>query len=327
MLVTGTTNAETQAIRHFVARLRATFEALALKHFYSREGAELRIDATDSGLAHFSVLLELGADLKTRDADLAALPQVGELKQRMLDQIVEHSVHPRGLQRTLLWRLYLESLDQERAFSFFMPGPTARVGSEKDEPGYFWSFATYDRSLNRPFVYLLYFAWDGNDPPLDPGSKRYVEMRRVAEQCASGRINLLGFSNRLDEKLPSLRPRIVKRLILGPYHSPIFTQPEGEFGAFLGRHADRLPFAFHWETETLISERETRVGAGWLSKGQLRQVFWIPKNVELARRGVSQIERSVLMPHWLAQQVRSEGLLPDHRHLVIEESEGTHGLD
>ena len=78
--------------------------------------------------------------------------------------------------------------------------------------------------------------------------------------------------------------------------------------------------------DPVVSSRETRVDAGWLSKGRLRQVFWVPKTLDLSARGVSQLERFVLLPHWLAQRVRAEGLLEDHHHLVIEGDESVHEL-
>jgi hypothetical protein len=322
---TGTTNAENKAVNHFVLRLCRSFEPLALKFFFSGTGQDLKIDATDSGFPHFSTLLELAADLGQRDAELAALPSMAEMKKRMLQQIVEHSLHPRATQIEMIRRTYLEALDEAKLFHAFLPGPLEKVGKPGDDASYFWSFATYDRALNRPYVYLVYFQYDGKT--LAEGSKECDEIASVAERTAAGRLSLLAFSHRLDELLPRMRPRIVKRLAIGPFFSPIFTHNEGELGALLERLQDRLPFVLLWDSEILISEREARVGAGWLSKGQLRQVFWIPKSVDLAARGVSQIERFVLMPHWLAQQVQAGGIMTERHHLVIDRDEKIRGLD
>jgi hypothetical protein len=324
---TAITNAERHAVGHFVGRLHRTFEILALRHFYPRPGRQLKLDTTDSGFVHFSALLELAADLERRDRELAALPGPEELKRRMLDQIVEHSLHPRELQLTMMRRIYLETLHPDQVFRTFLPGPLEKVGRPGDEASYFWSFATYDRALNRPFVYLIYFALDPEKRELTADSEEFAEIRAAAEGSAAGRINLLGFSNRLDELLPAVRPRIVKRLVLGPYWAPGFTATEGALGELLESVPERLPFALRWESETLISDREKRVDAGWLSKGRLRQVFWVPRKLDLSTRGVSQLERFVLMPHWLAQRVRAAALLEDHQHLVIESDESVHELD
>ena len=324
---TAITNAERHAVGYAVGRLHRTFEILALRHFYPHPSRQLKIDTTDSGFVHFSTLLELAADLEQRDDELATLPGPEELKRRMLEQIVDHSLHPREQQAAMMRRLYLEALQPDAVFRTFVPGPLERVGQSDDESSYFWSFASYDRALNRPFVYLIYFALESEKQPLGADSREFAEIRAAAESSVAGRINLLGFSHRLDELLPNLRPRIVKRLVLGPYWAPGFTRTEGAFGELLASAAERLPFALRWESETLISEREARVDAGWLSKGRLRQVFWVPKTLDLSSRGVSQLERFVLLPHWLAQRVRAAGLLEDHRQLVIESDESVHELD
>jgi hypothetical protein len=321
---TSVTNAERRATEGFVHQLRRTCDALALRHFFVRRGRELRIDATDSGFFHWSALLEAAAELDAKDARLGELPTQTALKRRMLERIVDYSLHPRELQEAMLERLFLESLDAKEIFRPFLPGPLTRVGEKTAPASYFWSFATYDRTQNRPFIYLIYFRWSGR--PLSEASAELGELRRVAESTASGSVNLLAFSNRLDERLTDLHPRIVKRLVLGPYWSPFFTQNEGELGELLASCEDRLPYAFRFEAETLISERETRVGEGWFSKGQLRQVFWIPKQLDLSRRGVSQIERYLCLPPWLAQQVRSAGLWSDHRVVVVEDDGTLHGL-
>jgi hypothetical protein len=314
---TAITNAERQAVTHFAERLQQTYEILALRHFFSGTGPELRIDRTDSGLAHFSMLLELAADLQTKADRLAGLPPFEQLKRRMLDQIVDHGLHPRGLQEQMMLRLYLEALSEGKLFKAFVPGKLEKVG--EGLASWFWSFATYDRALNRPFIYLIYFSYDDEEAPLEADSRAFAEIQAVAESSAAGRINLLAFSNRLDERVGALSPRIVKRLVLGPYWASPFTGADGELGELFESLEERLPFAMCWELETLISERETRVGAGWLSKGQLRQVFWIPKEIDLTARGVSQFERFVLLPHWLAQQVEAAGLLPDHNRIAILE--------
>jgi hypothetical protein len=317
---TPITNAERRALAAFLGRLRACFDALALKRFYPAPGAELKLDATDSGFCHWSELLELAADLDGREAALAALPARDELKRRMLDAVVQHSLHPREHQSALLRRVYLEALDREALFRPFLPGALVRVGGEGAASSWFWSFATYDRTLNRPFVYSLYFEWEGD--PLSEAGEAFAEIRAAAERLAAGRMSLLAFGNRLDAALPGLRPRILKRLVLGPYWSPAFTRNEDPLGGLLESLEERLPFALRFETEILISDRETRVGAGWLSRGELRQVFWLPASVELATRGVSQLERHVVLPAWLARRVRDAGLLPDHRLVVIEEAPG-----
>jgi hypothetical protein len=312
---TPQSEAERRATAGFVARLGRTLDLLALRHFFPAPGEEPKIDATDSGFVHWSALLELAADLQRKDAALAALPAREELKRRMLEQIVRYGLPPDEPRAALMRRVYLESLSPEGVLPAFLPGAFERLGTA-DDGGWLWSFASYDRALNRPFLHLVYCDWDGEPPA--PGTPEHAELCSAAELAAAGRASLLAIATRLDEQLPRLRPRIVKRLVLGPFWAPAFTGSEGPLGALLVELEARWPFALQVESEILISERETRVGAGWLSKGALRQVFWLSDAPERAARGVSQLERFLILPHWLAQ--RAAGRLPEHRLVPLEEA-------
>lgn len=310
-------DAERRATGGFVARLCRMLDVLALRHFFPVTGAELRIDATDSGFLHWSALLELAADLERKQAALAELPPADELKRRMLEQIVRYGLPPTEPRAALMRRVYLEALSPDAVFAPFQPGAFERVGSG-EAGGWLWSFASYDRALNRPFLHLVYSEWDGEPPAA--GTPEHAELCAAAERAAAGRASLLAVAKRLDELVPRLRPRIVKRLVLGPFWAPAFTGSEGPLGALLVELEGRWPFALQVESEILISERETRVGAGWLSKGALRQVFWLSDAPERAARGVSQLERFLILPHWLAQRVRGAELAGDYQLVPVTEA-------
>jgi hypothetical protein len=316
---TTVTHAERRAAADFVGRLRRALDCLALRHHFPRPGGGLHIDASDSGFVHWSALLELAADLERRDEALRELPGADALKRAMVDQVVKHGVHPHELQVSLMQRSYLERLAPECVLRPFLPGALEKVGGADDPGGWLWSFSTYDRALNRPFLHLVYFEWDGS--ALAEDADGLAELRDAAERASLGRSTLLALCTRLDELVPRLRPRIVKRIVLGPFWSAAFTGRDGPLGELLAAEPEAGAFALRVESEILISEREARVGAGWLSKGRLRQVFWLPPAVDLATRGVSQLERSVILPHRLAQRVESGGVLPGHRLVALDEHE------
>ena len=191
-----TTGAERRALVQGLSRLRRTLELLALRHLVQAGGVELKLDTTDSGLFHWSALLELAADLERRPEALAALPEKDELKRRMLDWIVRHSLHPAELQATLVRRVYLEALEAEALFAPFLAGELEKVGAAPDGSSWFWSFACYDRALNRPFLHLLYFEWEGKR--LSADSDAFRELCEAAERSALGRASLLVLGRRLD---------------------------------------------------------------------------------------------------------------------------------
>ncbi|MBI4862293.1 MAG: hypothetical protein HY815_18850 [Candidatus Riflebacteria bacterium] len=324
----GKSNGEAQAVNGYVARPSRTFHLLGLKYFYERPGEGLKVDSTDSGFFHFSTLVELEADLAGRDRALAELEPVADLKRQMADRIVHRRSSPRDLQEQIARRLYLETLKPSGIFRSFVPGPlvsTGEPGPDRGGRAYLWSFATYDQALNRPFVYLLYFTYNLN-MGLATGSADFDLLVKQAQKLASGRLNLLAFSGMMGDGLESFSLKIVKRIILGPYWSPVFTENEGELGALLEGFRARFPFILRWEAETLISDKEMVVGQGLLSRGRLKQVFWIPKNADLSARGVSHLGRFVLVPYWLGQHLARAGLFRDHQQFVIDKEDLVYGV-
>src|SRR5690606_25607120 len=123
----------------------------------------------DSGFFHFSTLIDLAADLKARDALLAVMHPVAELKREMAARIVRSQAPVRDLQQQIARRLYLEALAPEGVLEPFVPGPLVQLQADDSQHTGFWSFATYDKGLNRPFVYLIYFVYDRRHP-LEEGS-------------------------------------------------------------------------------------------------------------------------------------------------------------
>lgn len=322
----GRSNTEYQAIDAYLRRLRSTLEILSWKHFYSGTGDELKIDTTDSGFLHFSSLISLAADLKARDRELDDTPSFADLKENLVRRIVDYRVPPREDQLKIARRKYLESLNAEATIPPFLEGALVPSGEMDGLPAYFWSFATYDRQLNRPFIYLVYFVYDNPGRTLDTTEVEYVSLVEAAERAARGRDNLLHFSKTLDDSLPRLSPRVVKRLILGPYCSPVFTVNEAPLAKVLDPLAGRFPFVLRWESETLLSDRSMREGKGLFRRGKLKQIFWIPKNLDLQSRGVSHVERSVLFPHWLGQHFSGSGLHDDHRCYVFDKEARVHAV-
>jgi len=197
---------EARAMEYFVERLESTFRLLSLKHFFASADVPLKIDTTDSGFFHFSTLLDLQADLKARDALLKCMLTVPALKAEMVDRLVRFQQPVRDLQQQLAKRLFLEALVPEDVFEPFVSGPLVPlVGEDKEHTG-FWSFATYDRGLNRPFVYLIYFVYDRGEP-LREDSDDFRGMVAEAARLASGQLSLLAFSNQLDAALERVHPR------------------------------------------------------------------------------------------------------------------------
>src|SRR5204863_60285 len=104
---------------------------------------------------------------------------VPALKREMVDRIVRWQGEVRDLQQSIAKRMYLENLKRESVFEPFVAGPLVPLRGDGAEHTGFWSFATYDRTLNRPFVYLIYFVYDRNEP-LTEESEAYATLVKEA---------------------------------------------------------------------------------------------------------------------------------------------------
>ncbi len=321
----GGNNLEARAIADEVARLSATCRILGARHFYARDSEPLKIDTTDSGFPHFTTMLELAADQRGSRAVLEGIPPVPALKAELADRILKHQGPVRDLQVEISRRIYLESLQGADLPAPFRPGEVVGLASSGGEASGFWSFSTYDRALNRPFLWMLYFGYEGDEVP-GFGTPDHRLLTRTAERLASGTSSLLAFANDLDDAVPALHPRMVKRVILGPFSAPGYTADEGPLAELLAAEAERGPFVLRWETETLISDRQTRVGKSLLSKGRLKQIFWIPRELDLSSRGVSRLESSILVPHWLGQLLADRNLAAGHHRYVFDGEASVHGI-
>jgi len=291
--------AESAAIADLLPRLIATYRLLALRYRHDRAGDGLRIDTTNSGFFHFSTLLDVEVDVSSAARVLAPLPPAAQLRRELAEHIVRHAALPREPHEQLARRAYLEALQPERLWSDFVPGPLVPLPASAT-PAWFWSFGTYDRILNRPFIYMMYLvpSAPGRTPSLP---RERTRLEEAARRLACGKLPLLAFARQLDDQELAATPQLVRRLAVGPWFSSSFTENPPAIARLFEPFAGRHPHLLQWEVETLLSDHEQRVGAGLLSAGRVQQVWWLPRDRELHARGVSHLERGVLLPHWLAQ--------------------------
>ena len=187
-----------------------------------------------------------------------------------------------------------------------MPGGLVRL-TDSPDPTWRWSFATYDRARNRPYIYVAYLTQPSPTSPAAPRERARLD--EAAHRLASAHLPLLAFARQLDAADLPVSPRVVKRWAIGPWWSPTFTELDPPLQPLLEPLSDRAPHLLEWELETLLSDREQRVPGGLLSPPRVRQVYWLPPS--LTSRGASHVERSVLLPHWLAQHMSAH--FKDHR--------------
>lgn len=319
---------EYESMSIYALKFLDTIKALELKHRYAPSWrARAGIEIAPSGFPIFTDIVQLSVDLSSKCERLPKLLPAGDVKQQMLDILLAGEVQDARaderfsmLQYQFADRAYLEMLNLRNLYFRFTPGKVyeadeAHQPSKDGRKAYYLSWACYDSATNLPYMYLMLFEHEPtNGTELQEGGPELVQLFETIESLgnrAPEQLHAIGV--RLDEALPSIYPRAIKRNRIGPIFSPLLEQdgrPPESLAARIGAlctHAGlgNDDFVLFFETEMVLSERE-EVPAGRFpfGKRKARQIFHVPKtDRELMRRGSTALHRYALMPHRLRQHL------------------------
>ncbi len=327
---------EFQSMHIYAKKFMRTIRALQLKYQHRPSyRAKPAINIANSGFPRFVEIMELMTDLIRKDERLSKLLSEEQAKSDLLE-IVMGEPSPDDVaeqlrwekEKSLLWQIaersYLELLDLREIFFHFTPGKIFPA-EEMLKPRvngrnvYHFSWACFDSQTNLPYIYLMLFEHEGGEKLLTADNPSVIQLLEVIQEVG-GRApdQLVEIVGRIDETLPNIYPRVLKRNRVGPIYSPLLYQGVSDLdpGSFAGRvgphfeHAQLHPddFILFFETEMVVSEGE-KVSSSVFSLGRKkgRQVFNIPKtNRDLMRRGSTSVSRHVLLPHRFRQHLSPE---------------------
>lgn len=268
---------------------------------------KLRYDPTESSFPNHIEFRELEADLARKEEVLRDLPTGETLKQAMLDFVFQHREVPDVLMRQLAKREYHLLLSRYSQlgglFREFTPGQLQLL----DDTGgslvrqYLYAWGAFDVLTNRPHVYLLLFEQDARVPSLerDDAAREafFVAVKKHTVNTAPLRI----IAQDLDEALQYLRPKVLKRMDIGPLYGR-YAKDDSLYTRFLNAHFGPADLAMKYTTEIVFSIGEEKKKKGFLNSGRLRQVFFVDKsNPETLERNVSRVDAYLLATHGVVQ--------------------------
>ncbi|MBI2030483.1 hypothetical protein HYT05_02570 [Candidatus Kaiserbacteria bacterium] len=344
---------DAESVAEFAERFLATIRSLRMKDMYS--SSYLRrpgVDIMYSGFPNAHDIDALVGDLATRTERLAKLPSVEVLKEIILESVmtvprpgdeVSHIAKRVNRQYHLSERIFLEELNMNTQFYQFTPGKLRLVGDEEyREEGrraYTYAWGCYDRLLNEPCVYTLLFTQDVHEAVFDTESAGFYKfidtIRHIADRVPD---NLKILAMMLDDGFMTLYPKRLNRVRIGPLVSPLFYQgdaafePESLAARILpvfkraGSALDDFVLFFDVEGVESLGERPSELKEYGYEKPQQR--FFVQEaDAEMGRRGVSVLQKYVIMPHWLAQHLTAEDTHNLHElygtsRLVYQQDEG-----
>lgn len=315
----GETGPPTLHLLPYLDRLRNSFTSWQNRIGFS---GQFKIARAESGFPIFQNVLELENDRAGAASRLSTIPAVAKLRAEMVDFILRQKEFPAALQQQIAERLYLEQVGAGEIFSpFVLPTTVAvSVNPQSKRPSYLVSWAAFDGVSTLPMIYLatiedssdnvtkILVAEDGTlngeiDIPLPVGGLLNPELARSFDDfCARNSAFSLTpatIATNMDRDFPTLHPKSVRRVVLGPLYSTGLTENSGRVTEILDRvRKPQNAWVMTWTVQEVFSKREQPAVKGFFSSTPAIQEYHIETHdLEAARMGVSTYEKHALVPH------------------------------
>lgn len=327
----------------YLARLKASFAC-----WENRIGfvEQFRISRAESGFPVFQNVLELENDRQSAEKRLAAMPAADQLRAEMADFILRQKAFPTALQARMAERLYLEQIGKGDIFSPFVLPETIRVAVNPKtmRPYYVVSWGAFDGAATLPMVYMatiedssenvvaMLVTADGKlnpdvEIPLPVGGLLNPDLASrfddFALKNAAYSLTPATIATNLDKDFPTLHPKQLRRIVLGPFYSAGITENNARVNEILSRVRKREnAWLLTWTVQEVFSKAERPARKGFWSSTPAQEEFHIETDdLEAARMGVSAYEKHALVPHDAYQALYAagevEGVFGDYKVHVI----------
>lgn len=313
----------------YIDRLRNSFACWQNRIGFSEQ---FRVSRAESGFPVFQNVLELENDRAGAAKRLATIPAARSLREEMVDFILRQKEFPTALQTQIAERLYLEQIGKGEIFSpLVLPetiGVTVNAASRR--PSYLVTWAAFDGTTTLPMVYVatiedssenvvkLLVTDEGGlnrdmDIPLPVGGLLNPELARLFDDFVSRNaaysLTPATIATNMDRDFPTLHPKSVRRIVLGPFYSSGITENAGRVNEILSRvRKPENAWVMTWTVQEVFSKREQPAQKGFFSSAPAVQEFHIETHdLEAARMGVSFYEKHALVPHDAYQALYASG--------------------
>jgi len=318
-----------RVVAEYITRLETSFAC-----WRNRLGFmdSFRISRAESGFPVFQNLLELENDRRQAEQRLANIPAPDELRAEMADFILRHKEFPAALQKSMAERLYLEDVKGGDIFGPFSLAKTVKVSVNPKamRPFYLVHWAAFDGTANLPLIYMATVE-DSSEAmvrqlvtdngklnerveiPLPVDGLLNPELAHrfddFTEKNSAYTLSPATIAGNLDKDFPTLHPKQLRRVVLGPFYSAGITEHNSTVSEVLSkvRKAENA-WLLTWTIQEIYSKAERPGRKGLFSSEQPSEEFYInTDDLEAARQGVSSYEKHALIPHEAYQALYAAG--------------------
>jgi hypothetical protein len=318
-----------EAVLPILARMRNALGAFENRLAFT---SAFKVAQADSGFPAFQHILELQNDRARAAERLGQLPEPQALRAEMANHILTRKTFPAELKADLAERLYLEGI-KDGAFPAALDLPdTIRIGVNPDNkrPRVIVRWAAFDGVANLPMAYLATIEdstdnvmrdlvrKDGTLNPkagvkLPVGGLLNPDLARAfdafAEKNASYSLSPVTIATNLDRDFATLHPKLLRRIVLGPFWTDGVTRNNAVVSDVLSRiRKPENAWLMTWTVQDIVSKNEIAEVKGFFSSEPARQEFHIETgDLEAAQMGVTAYEKHALVPHEAYQALWASG--------------------
>jgi len=300
----GRADHESEIVTDHLERLANSFKALAYKHVLTgrvehRLPAVFEIDRRDSGFPVFREFMQLENDVDLIDEMLLDLPAPASLKGEMIDHMLKYRRLPRDLQFAMAQRFYFQAL---KAGDLFLARNTPALQYVSTRPPhghrrYIVDWAVYDTQRNLPDIYMMVLD-ESADRPLHEDDAYATRLGEAMLNQSLSSLKLVTIASGIDNDFPTVHPKSLKRIHVGPLYSNTFTEHSNELQAILSDHADEpgYDWVLAWTVESLASKGIEYVRTGLFGQVQ-KEIYQVDgHSMETFEAGSSAVERYMVLP-------------------------------
>lgn len=328
-LVSSSSSAAAGIMLPYIDRLMASFSCWENRIGFTEQ---FRISRAESGFPLFQNVLELENDRNSAETRLASIPQADALRAEMADFILRSKAFPEALQSRMAERLYLEQIGKGAIFSPFILPETVYVSinTKTLRPYYIVTWAAFDGTQTLPLIYVatiedssenvarMLVTKDGKlnpdmEIPLPVGGLLNPELASRFDEFAmknsSYSLTPATIASNLDRDFPTLHPKQLRRIVLGPFYSAGITENNDRINGILSKvRKPENAWLLTWTLQEIFSKAERPATRGFFSSTPGMEEFHIDTdNLEAARMGVSSYEKHALVPHDAYQALYAAG--------------------
>lgn len=321
--------AEAEIFLSYLGRLSATVRALGMKYGFAgfvseRLTSDLEIASGGSAFPTVGEIRRVEADVA--EANDPANPPGEDLRAEMVDFILRHKRPPRELQFRQSQEAYRAILRNERLFGTRVE-PTLVQMDQAASGNQRWllHWGVWDSQLSQPTVYLMVLEDSGKAQGLRDQDV-LAALRKACLTSSMSSLQLLTIATKLDEEFAPLHPKSLKRVVVGPLHSPRFGVVADALAPAIEhvRGDWRREWALGWTVEILRSRGTRKVRSGLFGERQLESFLIDPKDFAASRVGASETASKLLMPYDVFQALDLDEGSPLHdvpKHVVAPDGQ------